>query len=76
MRCSRCEQAALVEVRRAKLAERDGAVVVVRDVPMQECPACGDRWLAWQVAAALDEMLTATLDAGIQVGVRRYHTGM
>ena len=44
MRCQRCDQRDRRPVRRAKLAERDAKVALV-DVPMQECPACGERWL-------------------------------
>ncbi len=44
MACERCNQDERVPVKRAKLAERDGKVAVVLDVPMEECPSCGDRW--------------------------------
>lgn len=30
--------------------ERDRNVAVVLDVPMDECPECGDRWLRWEIA--------------------------
>ena len=43
MRCQRCDQGDRRPVRRANLAERDGIVALVLDVPMQECPACGER---------------------------------
>ena len=46
MRCEGCDQAARVSVRRVKTAERDGRVAVVVDVPMEECPACGEHRLA------------------------------
>jgi YgiT-type zinc finger domain-containing protein len=72
MRCERCDQAARVSVRRAKTAERDGRVAVVLGVPMEECPACGERWLAWDVAARLDELLTAMLAGDVEVATRHY----
>jgi YgiT-type zinc finger domain-containing protein len=72
MRCERCDQAARVSVRRAKAAERDGRVAVVLDVPMEECPACGERWLAWEVAARLDKMLTAMLASDVEVATRHF----
>ena len=44
MRCERCDQADRRPVKRARLAERDGRVAVVLEVPMQESPACGEGW--------------------------------
>ena len=61
-----------VSVRRAKTAERDGRVAVVLDVPMEECPACGEHWLAWDVAARLDELLTSMLTSDVEVATRHY----
>ncbi len=72
MRCERCDQAIRVPVRRAKIAERAGRVAVVLGVPMEECPACGERWLPWDVAAHLDGMLTAMLDGDVEIATRHY----
>jgi YgiT-type zinc finger domain-containing protein len=72
MRCERCDQGDRRPVRRAKLAERDHRVAVVLEVPMEECPACGDRWLRWEVAARLDAMLTEMLAGDIEVATRHF----
>jgi hypothetical protein len=72
MRCERCDQADRRPVRRAKLAERDGKVAVVLDVPMEECPACRDRWLAWDVARRLDELLDEMLAGDVEVATRHF----
>ncbi len=72
MRCERCDQGDRTSVRRAKIAERDGRVAVVLEVPMDECPACGERWLAWDVAARLDEILTAMLESDVEVATRHF----
>jgi YgiT-type zinc finger domain-containing protein len=72
MRCERCDQGERRLIERAKLAERDGKVAVVLDVPMQECPACGDRWLTWDVASRLDELLTAMLTSDVEVATRHF----
>lgn len=71
-RCERCGQGDRLTVNRAKLAERDGKVGVVLDVPMEECPACGDRWLAWDVARRLDELLTKMLAGDVEVATRHF----
>lgn len=72
MVCERCEQGERLAVRRAKVAERDGRVAVVLGVPMEECPACGDRWLAWEVAGRLDELLNAMLSGDVEVATRHF----
>lgn len=72
MRCDRCDQGERQPVKRAKLAERDGRVAVVLDVPMEECPACGERWLAWEVARRLDELLTAILASDVELATRHF----
>ena len=72
MRCQRCDEGVRVPVRRAKTAERDGKVAVVLGVPMEECPACGDRWLAWDVAQRLDELLTTMLAGDLEVATRHF----
>ena len=72
MRCQRCDEGVRIPVRRAKTAERDGKVAVVLGVPMEECPACGDRWLAWDVAQRLDELLTTMLAGDLEVATRHF----
>ncbi|MBW3647409.1 MAG: YgiT-type zinc finger protein [Actinobacteria bacterium] len=72
MRCERCDQGERRTVKRAKLAERDGRVAVVLDVPMEECPACAERWLAWDVAKRLDALLNEMLSGDIEVATRHY----
>jgi YgiT-type zinc finger domain-containing protein len=72
MRCERCDQGERRAVRRAKLAERDGKVAVVLEVPMQECPACGERWLDWDVARRLDSLLNGMLTGDVEVATRHF----
>jgi len=66
MRCPHCDQADRVAVRRAKLAERDGRVAIVTGVPMEECPACGERWLSFEVAETLDAILRRLIASGAE----------
>lgn len=72
MRCDRCDQGEREPVTRAQLAERDGKVAVVLEVPMEQCPACGERWLAWDVARRLDEMLSGMLASDVEVATRHF----
>jgi YgiT-type zinc finger domain-containing protein len=71
MHCTTCEQAERRPVRRSKLIERGSVVIVVRDVPMQECPACGTRWLTPEVARTLDQLRPLLETAGEGATVTR-----
>jgi YgiT-type zinc finger domain-containing protein len=72
MRCEVCDQGDRRPVRRAKLAEQAGRVAVVLGVPMEECPACGERWLDFDVARRLDELITAMLVTDAEVVTRHF----
>ena len=72
MRCDTCDQGDRLRVRRAKLTERAGRVAVVLGVPMEECPACGQRWLDFDVARRLDELITAMLVSDAEVVTRHF----
>lgn len=72
MRCDNCDQGERLAVRRAKLTERDGRVAVVLGVPMEECPACGERWLDFDVARRLDKLVTAMLVSDAEVVTRHF----
>ena len=47
-------------------------MAVVLDVPMDECPDCGDRLMTWEVARRLDEMLTTMLASDAEVSTRHF----
>ncbi len=68
----RCGQQDRIPVRRAKVTEREGKVALVLEVPMEECPSCGDRWLSWETAGHLDEMFTAMLEGDAEVATRHF----
>ena len=72
MSCERCGQEERISVRRAKVTERDSKVALVLEVPMEECPACGDRWMSWETAGRLDEMLAAMLATDVEVATRHF----
>ncbi len=39
---------------------------------MEECPACADRYLAWEVAEKLDALLGAMLAGDVEVATRHF----
>ncbi len=73
MRCESCDQAERVAVTRAKMAERDGRVAVVTGVPMEECPACGARWLTLDVAETLDGILRRLIASGAETATAHWN---
>lgn len=60
MRCDRCDQA------------EPQPVAVVTGVPMEECPACGERWLTLDVAETLDTIVRRMLDAGAETSTAHW----
>jgi hypothetical protein len=54
------------------MAERSGRVAVVLGVPMEECPACAERYLAWDVAEKLDAVFDAMLAGDVEVATRHF----
>jgi YgiT-type zinc finger domain-containing protein len=52
--------------------ERDGLTLVVKSVPAQVCPNCGEAYVDEQVAADLLRIAEEMAVAGAQVDVRYY----
>lgn len=61
MRCKMCGNGDRRSGRRPYVTEKDGRIAVVTDVPVEECSACGEVWLAETVALTLDALLTEML---------------
>jgi len=72
MRCARCDEGERIAVMRAKMGERDGRVAVVLGVPMEECAACAERYLTWDVAEKLDALLNAMLAGDVEIATRHF----
>ncbi len=66
MRCEHCDNGERQPARRARLAEKDGRTAVVLDVPVEVCPACGEVWLALDVAVRLDALFNKLLSSGAE----------
>ncbi len=71
-RCERCDQGDRRAVRRAKMVERAGRVAIVLEVPMEECSACAARYLDWDVAGRLDQLLDAMLASDVEIATRHF----
>jgi YgiT-type zinc finger domain-containing protein len=71
MRCPVCGNGDRRPARRPYVAQKGSRVAVVTDVPVEECPACGEIWFAEQVALTLDGLLTEMLTTET-VAIRPY----
>ena len=58
-------------VRRARLAEREGRLTVVRDVPMEECIECGELSIPDHLTERLDGHFMRMLDS-VEVSLARW----
>lgn len=65
-RCERCDQGERHAERRARLAERDGRIALVLDVPVEVCPACDQVWMRMPVAKRLDDVFDRLLASGAE----------
>lgn len=71
MRCDECQSETSVTLR-PRAFERGGRLIVVRDVPLQECDACGEVYLTTIVAGRLDVITRHVLDGPSDVAVVQY----
>jgi len=60
---------------RPKAVERDGRLVVIRDVPVEVCDACGEAYLDVAVAKQLDVLLRQMLESPVDEGCRALRFG-
>ncbi|MGH9225752.1 MAG: hypothetical protein ACRD2W_18640 [Acidimicrobiales bacterium] len=47
-------------------------MAIVLEVPMEECSACAARYLDWDVAGRLDQLLDAMLASDVEIATRHF----
>ena len=72
MRCVVCKQADTRPGVTTVTLERGDSTFVVREVPAQVCPNCGEDYVDEKVAAELLRSAEELSRAGTQLDVRRY----
>ncbi|MBI5473215.1 MAG: type II toxin-antitoxin system MqsA family antitoxin [Ignavibacteriae bacterium] len=72
MKCVICKQATTVAGKTTVSLERNGTTVVIKDVPAQVCPNCGESYVNEEVAARIMKSAEAAVQNGTEVEVRRY----
>lgn len=72
MKCVVCKQADAQPGFATVTFQRGESTFVVKDVPAQVCPNCGEEYVDSSVAAELLRSTEELLNAGAQVDIRRY----
>ncbi|MFT3771523.1 MAG: type II toxin-antitoxin system MqsA family antitoxin [Minicystis sp.] len=72
MRCIVCKHGETEPGRVTISVERQGVVVVIRDVPADVCTTCGEEYLSAPVMKELETAVDQAQSAGLDVAVRHY----
>jgi YgiT-type zinc finger domain-containing protein len=72
MICMICRQAELVEGRGTSIFERDGMILVIKDVPKLVCPNCGEEYTDEQTTERLIHIAEEAEKSGVLTDIRRY----
>ena len=72
MRCVVCKHGQTEPGTTTITLDRGGLILVVRDVPAQVCPNCGEAYVDEETAIALLKTAEEMAAAGTQLGVRSY----
>ncbi len=72
MRCVICKQSETRPGKATVTLERDGATLVVKGVPAEVCPNCGEEYVDEETTARLLQTAEEAARAGVQVDIREY----
>jgi YgiT-type zinc finger domain-containing protein len=72
MKCIICRQSTTVDGQATLTLERDGLTLVVKQVPAQVCPNCGEEYIAETVAAEILRDADEVARLGTLVEIRQY----
>jgi YgiT-type zinc finger domain-containing protein len=72
MKCLMCKNETTVVGTTTVMFERDGMTLVVKNVPAQVCPNCGEAYVDEDTSARLLKSAETAAREGVQVEVRDY----
>jgi YgiT-type zinc finger domain-containing protein len=72
MRCVVCRQGETRPGKATLVLQRDGAIVVINDVPAHVCENCGEEYVDDKVAESVLTSAEAAAQAGVRVEIRDY----
>jgi YgiT-type zinc finger domain-containing protein len=74
MECVICKNGSTVDGLVTFTLERNGVIVVFKNVPAQVCENCGDFYLSAQVSQILLEKAEQTLQKGVELEIINFKT--
>ena len=74
MECVICKNGSTAEGLVTFTLERNGVIVVFKNVPAQVCENCGDFYLSAQVSQILLEKAEQTLQKGVELEIINFKT--
>ena len=72
MKCVICKTGDLHAQTVSVTLERQGALLVVQNVPARVCDSCGERYFDDEVAQQLRDTTQHTLQPGVSLDIRQY----
>jgi YgiT-type zinc finger domain-containing protein len=72
MKCVVCKQGETRPGKTTVVLQRDGATVVINDVPARVCENCGEEYVDEKVAESVLVAAEASARAGVRVEIRDY----
>jgi YgiT-type zinc finger domain-containing protein len=72
MRCVVCKQGETRPGKATLVLQRNGAIVVINDVPARVCENCGEEYVDERVAERVLAAAEASARAGVRVEIRDY----
>ena len=72
MKCVVCKEGETRPGRATLVLQRDGATVVINDVPAQVCDNCAEEYVDEPVAASVLAAAVASVRPGVRVEIRDY----
>lgn len=72
MKCVVCKQAETRPGKATITLERDDTTLVIKGVPAQVCPNCGEEYVDEEITRRLLQNAEEVANAGVQVDIREY----
>jgi YgiT-type zinc finger domain-containing protein len=72
MKCTVCRQAETRPGKATVTLERDGVTLVIKGVPANVCPNCGEEYVEEETTQRLLESAEQAIQVGVRVDIRDY----
>lgn len=72
MKCVICKHGETRSGTMTATFERDGATIVLKEVPAAVCDSCGEDYLSQEITQQILEQVKQAAKSGVQVDIRRF----